>query len=167
MKMPNNHEHSIFLRLFKKNINKNKKLEPKYFKKLSAIVRDGEICSFLSLFPTFTNNEANVIGRAILKNRMINIEDVLLFLFSKKCKYHIIILTYLLCKGKKIEHADKLTQYIKSFLNDERSLCFYKLILVVCRKYKQSIDHDIVLFCEENEHPVLKEVLKQYQISLK
>ncbi|KRH92141.1 hypothetical protein M153_11157000607 [Pseudoloma neurophilia] len=152
-----------FVRLFKKNINKNKKLEPKYFKKLSKIVRDGQLCSFLSLFKEYSNNEANVIGRAILKNKMSDVNDVLEYLLEKKDKYHIIILTYLLSKGTRLENTEKLTKYIKSYFEDDKNLNFFKLILVLSRKYRHAMDNEITVFCEQNEHPVLKEVLKEYK----
>lgn len=164
MSLSEKNELTVFIRLFKKNINKNKKLEPRYFKRLSKIVRDGEICQFLTLFSDFTNNEAIVIGRAVLKNKMEDVDDLLKFLTTKRCKYHIIILTCLLCKGKRFTQPDLITNYIKLFFDEKNNLNFYKLILVACRKYKISIDQEIITFCLENEHPVLKEVVKEYNL---
>lgn len=152
-----------FLRLFKKNINKNKKLEPRYFKKLSKIVCGGQICEFLKLFTSFTNNEAIVLGRAIIKHKMDGIEDLVDFLVSKKHKYHIIILTCVLCKGKRISNIQAVSEYVKKFFEEETGMNFYKLILVMTRKYKNVVDVEILEFCRKKEHPVLQEVIREYQ----
>lgn len=152
----------LFLRIFKKNINKNKKLEPKYFKKLSKIVRDGRFCEFLSLFNDFTNNESIVLGRAIMKNKIENVDEIIELLTSKKSKYHILILTSLLCKGRRFQQPVLITKYIKQFLAEESNVNFYRLILVACRKYKHTIDSEIIEFCEEKSHPILDEVIKEY-----
>lgn len=157
----------IFVRVFHKNINKNKKLEPRYFKKLCKIVRDDMICEFLALLTTFTNNESIVIGRAILKNKMENIDELIHFLVSKKSKYHVVLLTCVLLKGRRLTDLDLIKHYVKSFFDDEVGLNFYKLILVLCRKYWVVIDEEILNFCRCREHPVLKETLKEYENKVK
>lgn len=162
IKIENNQELEIFKKLFKKNINKNKKLEPKYFKRLSKIIKEGQVVNFLKLFTEFTNNEAIVIGRALLKNKIENVNEIINFLVLEKNKYFVIILTFLLCKGKIIENLGKITEFIKNFFDQELNLNFYKLILVVCRKYKSAIDREILDFCSQKKHPVLEEVIKEY-----
>ncbi|ELA47071.1 hypothetical protein VCUG_01432 [Vavraia culicis subsp. floridensis] len=154
---------SDFVRVFHKNINKNKKLEPKYFKKLCRIVRENMVCQFLELLTTFTNNECIVIGRAIMKNRMDDVDELVDFLVSKKCKYHIIILTCTLCKGRKLKNVDSVKNYIKSFFGDETGINFYRLIMMMGRKYRNALDDDIMAFCRNNDHPILKEVIKEHE----
>ncbi|ELQ76423.1 hypothetical protein THOM_0610 [Trachipleistophora hominis] len=154
---------SDFVRIFHKNINKHKKLEPKHFKRLSRIVRNNMVSQFLKLLSTFTNNECIVIGRAIMKNKMDDFDELVDFLVSRKSKYHIIILTCTLCKGRKLKNVDSVRNYIKSFFGDENGINFYKLIMVAGRKYRDILDDDILAFCRNNEHPILKEVLKEYE----
>lgn len=150
---------SPFTALFHTEVKHKKNLTPPSFKRLKTVLLT-DYRTFLTFTPT--KNESIVIGRALMKTKILDKQSLVDFIASKNDTSSIIILYSYLCTKAKVDLTSVIA-LLKRFLNTNVCvLDVLKLLLVVFRNYGEWFDVEMMQFCRGYEHGICKEIVREY-----
>lgn len=150
---------SPFHSTFHSEIKHKKNLSPKNFKLLKTILVS-DYSSFLTFTPT--KNESIVLGRAFMKIKIKDKQQLVDFLVMKGDIGSVIILYSYLCTKVKVNLYGVII-LMKKFLSVEKPvLDVLKLLLIVFRNYKEWVDDELISYCRGSDHGVCKEIVREY-----
>ncbi|KAF7684305.1 hypothetical protein TCON_0512 [Astathelohania contejeani] len=151
-----------YITKFRSIIRSKKKLDSHNFTILKKYVAGPIFQELIEKLGKLNNTECIVIGRAIMKTKLINSEQMILYLLQKGGNIAIILITCILIKKVKINCKQEIIDFIKSWINSDKiELMHLQLILILHRNYNGLEDEEILEFCRKSKHPICKEIISK------
>lgn len=145
---------------FRHSIKRNNKLDAASFQELTKLCKTDKIADYLK--QSMTNKEMGVLGRAIMKSKRLNVSSLLPLVMTRNSQ-NTFLLTCILLKRSRIEDLSEVISYIKDVISeDSPKLCCFNILLVLFRNYPLYFDEELKKFCEENDHPICREISKSF-----
>lgn len=149
--------------LMRNKLRTSKVLNKSDFKQLVQILQTKSI-EMLS-FPDLTMNEYHLIGKGLMAAKIQDTQETIDFIIEQDNKRTATLLHCLLNKGCKFD-TGKLQEFVKKMLKSEIHLIQLKILHVISKNYPQLINQSVFDFCETNEHPICKEILKNHKLEI-
>lgn len=139
----------------------SKLLSKKDFKELTEILQTKAI-EMLSV-SDLTMNDYHLIGKGLMASKISNLQDTVDFIIHQNDKRTASLLFCILNKGSKF-NTKNLERYLEKMVQGETHLIHLKILTVISKNYPHLLSQEIFNFCEHNDHPICKELLKKHKI---
>lgn len=132
------------------------RLSPGEWSSLCRLVRTPRVYNILRM--ELSSKEAEVLGSALRKVPLTNVDDMIEVLVKKGDASALTLLRYILEKRKKID-TGVVQRYLCDRLSDKAGLRHLRLLHVVHKNYPDCIGPEVLDFCRSSSHPICREIL--------